>query len=52
MFGEVPKLFFGDDPGLELREQRSDRLESVELFLAPLPVTEFDETEHAGGDVS
>ncbi len=32
MFGKVAQLFFGEHTRLHLGEQRSDRLERVELF--------------------
>jgi len=32
MFGKVAQLFFSEHTRLQLSEQRSDRLERVELF--------------------
>lgn len=52
MLGEVAKPFLGGDAGLQLREQRSDRLEGVDLLRLPPAGAELDEAEHTGGGVA
>ena len=52
MFGEKAQLVLGDDAGLQLREQRCDRLERIELLGGPFPVADFDEPKYARGDVA
>jgi hypothetical protein len=52
VFGKVAQLFFGEYARLQLREQRSDRLERVEFFMSPVTVAELDEAEYAGGDIA
>lgn len=52
MLGEVLQLLFGGDAGLQLREQRCDRLQRVLLLRRPFAVARLDEAEDAGGDVA
>ena len=51
VLGEKAQLVLGDDAGLQLREQRCDRLECVELLGRPFAVAELDEPQDAGRDV-
>ena len=50
VLGEVAKLFFGLDTGLELRKQGCDGLDGVELVGPPLLATKFHAGQLAGGD--
>ena len=52
VFGKVTKPLFGQHPGLNLGEQRRDRLQCVEFVGAPLPVAELDEPEGPGRDIA
>ncbi len=51
--GQIPKALFGLHPGLHLREQRGDRLQSVELGGLPLAIADLHEPpQDTGGDVT
>jgi hypothetical protein len=52
VLGQVTKLIFGLDAGLDLREQGGDRHQRVEFGRAPVADAELDESEHAGGDLT
>src|SRR6201999_3106703 len=52
VLSQIPQLFFSRDTGLKLRKQGGDGLESVDLFLLPLPSAELDEAEYPGGHVA
>ncbi len=52
MLGEKTQLVLGHDARLQLREQRCDRLEGVQLRRCPFPVAELDEPKYARGDVA
>lgn len=52
MFGQVVDLLFGDDPGLQLRQERGDRLQRVELFRQPFAVSDLAEGQRPGRHVA
>ena len=52
VLSEVADLPFGDDAGLHLSEECGDCLQRVQLLRQPFPVSELDEAQDAGGDVT
>ena len=51
VLGEIQQPILGDDAGLQLCQQRCNRLERVHLCRQPFPVADLDEAQNAGGDV-